>query len=101
MVKWERLDPQTAEPELSSWFAFVHDASPFQSYAWGEYKRSQGWEPERWLARDAEGRAVCGLQALTKALPLNCRLVWIPGGPLVGGADPASSLIISPWAAPW
>lgn len=86
MVSWSRLQDQ----DRAGWDAVLScatDANPFQAYAWGEYKRRQGWLPERWLARDKTGRLAAGLQALRKRLPWSRTAVWAPGGPLLGFAD--------------
>jgi len=83
MVSWLRMGPGAR----SEWTTIVNEArdwSPFQSYAWGEYKRNFGWEPEHWVARDEKGRLVGGLQCLKKRLPLRRVLIWAPGGPLTG-----------------
>ena len=66
------------------------DDNPFQSEAWGRYKRQSGWEPQRWIAQTEEGRPLCAVQVLKKSLPLGRTILWAPGGPLIGfeGAAP-------------
>ena len=84
MVKWQRLDGDREPQEWAALVGEATDRTPFQSYAWGEYKRHDGWTPQRWIATDESGAVVCGLQALVKPCSFQRVLVWVPGGPLAG-----------------
>lgn len=100
MVKWKRLDPEVNRIDWASLLSTAKDCSPFQSYAWGEYKRRFGWEPERWVALNGSGRPTCCIQALKKRLPFNRVLVWVPGGPVVGFPESRADLtgeMVSGW----
>lgn len=100
MVKWERLDPEVGRTEWASILSEAEDSSPFQSYAWGEYKRRSGWEPERWVALNGRGTPACCLQLLKRRLPFNRVLVWAPGGPVAGfpeGRTEAIGEMLSRW----
>lgn len=84
MISWR---PFTSDAPARDWTALLSQASdggPFQSYAWGEYKRQVGWEPERWVATNGSGTSICCLQSLKKRLPFHRVLVWVPGGPVTG-----------------
>src|SRR5688572_30406388 len=78
---WERLDEDAGEREWDALALRAGDASVFQSWRWGEYRRRAGWTPERWLARIG-GEPVALAQLLVKPLPLGARIIWVPGGPL-------------------
>lgn len=89
-MSWKRLDAATAQ-EWNALAGAAQDFSPFQSYAWGEYKRREGWTAERWVYKNSDGTTGVCLQALRKKLPLGKALIWAPGGPLIGfsKSDPA------------
>lgn len=59
------------------------DATVFQSYAWGEYKRRHGWVPIRCTGRDKSGKVVVMAQVLLKKMPLGIHAGWSPGGPVL------------------
>ncbi len=83
MISWERL-PQTYKPE--EWDRLLlesHDHTVFQSYGWGEYRRTFGWLPVRWIARNKSGAVLAMAQILIKKLPLGLSLCWCPGGPIL------------------
>ena len=87
---WELLDPGIDEASWDGLALPAADASVFQSWRWGEYKRSAGWEPERWVARGDSGNPVALVQILVKRAFLGVRVGWAPGGPLfrLPGATP-------------
>lgn len=81
-VRWELL---TDEIALASWdqsLVKFSDFSPFQTYAWGEYHRALGWQPQRWAAFDAKGRIAAMMQGLLRRYPFGFGLVWCAGGPV-------------------
>ena len=55
MATWELLTDEKARLIWDQKLARFDDCSPFQSYAWGEYRRSLGWKPFRWVAVTEEG----------------------------------------------
>jgi len=59
------------------------DYNVFQSFRWGEYKRTGGWTPMRWTARDQAGETIAMVQILVKTLPGKITIGWAPGGPIV------------------
>ncbi|MGZ8846940.1 MAG: lipid II:glycine glycyltransferase FemX [Pyrinomonadaceae bacterium] len=82
MARWELL---TDEEALKVWDrtlkTFV-DCSPYQSYAWGEYRRALGWEPRRWMAFDEKEKVVAMMQGCLRRYPFGVGLVWCEGGPI-------------------
>ncbi len=101
MVEWVRCSAQDTTP--AAWDQLLGqatDANPFQSYAWGEYKRRSGWEPERWQAIDEHRQPLGCLQVLKKQLLFNRFLVWTPGGPVIGFPNchgQMSGALVSEW----
>jgi hypothetical protein len=69
-VAWDDLLTQAAEPWI------------YQSWGWGEFKRSSGWIPERRIAKDAGGAVVAQAQVLVRRIPGLGAMVWVPGGPV-------------------
>lgn len=56
------------------------DYTFYQSYAWGEAKKSQGWRVKRFIEKANKQFAIA--QAFEKQIPLlNFKFLWIPGGP--------------------
>jgi lipid II:glycine glycyltransferase (peptidoglycan interpeptide bridge formation enzyme) len=82
---WE-IDVAGTEVQKPSWDSQLQaaaDATVFQSYAWGEYKRNHGWTPVRCTGRDKSGRVVAMAQILLKKMPLGIHAGWAPGGPVL------------------
>ena len=82
---WE-IDMMGARLQRASWDSQLHaaaDATVFQSYAWGEYKRNHGWTPVRCTGRDKSGRIVAMVQILLKKMPFGIHAGWAPGGPVL------------------
>lgn len=87
LVHWK---PFSAEKPETGWDILLESATddnPFQSTAWGEYKRAAGWVPQRWVASVSSGRILCAVQVLKKSVPLGGTVLWAPGGPLSGFPD--------------
>nr|MBA2703372.1 peptidoglycan bridge formation glycyltransferase FemA/FemB family protein [Blastocatellia bacterium] len=83
MVKWELLSATCNRAEWDQPLLQSEDYNVFQSFRWGEYKRSGGWTPMRWIARDQEGATIAMVQILVKTFPGNVRIGWAPGGPIL------------------
>ena len=79
---WDLLPADQGEQDWDGLALTAADASVFQSWRWGEYRRAAGWEPTRWVARNGEGEPVAFAQVLTRGYPLGVRIGWAPGGPL-------------------
>ncbi|HEY6802593.1 MAG TPA: hypothetical protein VI306_03340, partial [Pyrinomonadaceae bacterium] len=68
----------TNEEALASWDEALlkfADHTPFQSYAWGEYRRALGWEPYHWAAFNERGEVVAMMLGLVRRYPLKFGLV--------------------------
>jgi lipid II:glycine glycyltransferase (peptidoglycan interpeptide bridge formation enzyme) len=93
MVTWERVSQTDRLEQWDLWLNEAEDQNIFQSSFWGAYKRGHGWEPVRWIARNADGAVVAMVQILTKAFPGGFRIGWAPGGPVLRFArGPAGDL---------
>lgn len=62
--------------------ARFEDCSPFQVYAWGEYRRGLGWEPYRWAAFNDQNEVVAMVQGYVRSYPLGVGLLWGEGAPV-------------------
>lgn len=82
MARWESLTDETARLTWDQTLARFEDCSPFQSFAWGEYRRGLGWEPYRWVASDDQGEVTTMLQGYLRRHPFGLGLVWSEGGPV-------------------
>ncbi len=87
MVTWQLQPDETAATEWDKALLESRDYAVFQSYGWGEFKRLSGWQPQRWIGRDGEGRVVAMVQFLLKTAPLGFGMAWAPGGPVMSFRD--------------
>jgi len=83
MVKWELLSASCTRAEWDQAMLQSEDYNVFQSFRWGEYKRTGGWTPMRWIARDQAGETLAMVQILVKTLPGKVTIGWAPGGPIL------------------
>ena len=81
-VRWLPFPPEKGERQWDWVGENLYGDNPFQSSAWGEYKKNWGWEPQRWVASNENQEVVGSLQLLKKPLPMGRSLLWAPGGPL-------------------
>ncbi len=92
MVTWEQYPENEGAQGWDSLLLQARDYTVFQSYGWGEYKRTAGWRPLRYVARNKGGKVTGMAQLLLKLLPLGFGMAWAPGGPALrfeaGGAEP-------------
>jgi len=82
MAKWESLTDERARLTWDQTLARFEDCSPFQSFAWGEYRRGLGWEPYRWVATDDQGEVTAMMQGYLRRHVFGLGLVWSEGGPI-------------------
>jgi len=82
VIKWKMLTGEEARGVWDQNLVQFSDCSPFQSYAWGEYRRSLAWQPCRWLAFDDRDQVVAMMQASLRRYPFGIGLVWCEGGPV-------------------
>jgi len=82
MAMWELLTDEKARLIWDQTLARLDDCSPFQSYAWGEYRRGLGWKPLRWVAVSAKGEITAMMQGYLRRYLFGIGLVWSEGGPV-------------------
>ena len=82
MARWELLKNEDAARTWDQTLGEFDDCTPYQSYAWGEYRRSLGWEPYRWIAFNDEEKVVAMMQAAVRRYPFGVGLIWCEGGPV-------------------
>lgn len=81
MTDWKALSDEQARATWDDALARFADYSPFQSYAWGEYRRGLGWTPYRFVAVDENGKTAAMIQAYARKYAFGIGLVWSEGGP--------------------
>lgn len=82
MVTWKLLTDDAAMESWDEALLRLEDYTPFQSYAWGEYRRALGWEPCRWAAFDERGEIAAMMLGQLRRYPLGFGLIWTEGGPV-------------------
>ncbi len=80
----------TAVTERAQWNALLRAlpcAHVLQTWEWGEFKRVEtGWQPERFIYRDAAGEVCAAASVLTRRVgPL--RVMYVPKGPALDYSD--------------
>lgn len=82
MAQWKLLSDEEAQASWDKKLTRFDDCSPFQSYAWGEYRRALGWRPRRWIACDENETPIAMMQGYVRRYPFGVGLVWSEGGPI-------------------
>jgi len=82
MITWRLLTDGEALANWDQALLRLDDNTPFQSYAWGEYRRALGWEPCHWAAFNEHGEVVAMMLGLLRRYPFKFGLVWSEGGPV-------------------
>jgi lipid II:glycine glycyltransferase (peptidoglycan interpeptide bridge formation enzyme) len=82
MARWELISDDQAREGWDEILTRFDDCSPFQSFAWGEYRRALGWQPYRWIAYDEQNAPVAMMQGYLRRYPFGVGLVWSEGGPV-------------------
>lgn len=82
MAHWMLLTDEEAQKSWDEVLTRFDDCSPFQSYAWGEYRRALGWQPQRWIARGDSDEPIAMMQGYLRRYPFGVGLVWSEGGPI-------------------
>ena len=59
----------------------------FQSYEWGELKKSEGWEPLRIIVSDNDSKILTLIAQIVMKKILGINIAWCPGGPLITTED--------------
>lgn len=82
MVRWELLTDETARLVWDQTLVRFDDCAPFQTYAWGEYRRGLGWEPFRWAAFNEQDEVIAMMQGYLRRHLFGIGMVWSEGGPV-------------------
>jgi len=82
MARWELLGNEEARRCWDQALVRFTDYSPFQTYAWGEYRRGLGWEPYRWAAFNEQGQIIAMMQGALRRHLFRTGLIWCEGGPV-------------------
>lgn len=82
MATWQLLSDEVALQVWDEALLKFTDYSPYQSYAFGEYRRALGWEPCRWAAFNERGEIVALMLGSLRRYPLKLGLIWCEGGPV-------------------
>ncbi len=82
MVEWRLFSDTANSREWDDRLSTCDYYNVFQSFGWGEYKRSSGWIPNRYIVKNNGGAVVAMAQILTKPLYCGVNLCWSAGGPL-------------------
>ncbi|MEK6279117.1 MAG: peptidoglycan bridge formation glycyltransferase FemA/FemB family protein [Acidobacteriota bacterium] len=82
MATWKLLSNEVALKIWDEALLKFDDYSPYQSYAFGEYRRALGWEPCRWAAYNEQGEIVALMLGSLRRYPLKLGLIWCEGGPI-------------------
>jgi hypothetical protein len=85
-ANWALIAEDQARLEWNSWLQRLEDFSPLQSFEWGQYQKSLGWQPNYWIDRGRDGRPRAMCVALLRRLPGSAGLIWCTGGP-IGDVD--------------
>jgi hypothetical protein len=81
MARWELLTDEVARETWDDALVRLTDYSPFQTYAWGQYRRGLGWEPCHWAAFNEKSEIVAMILGGLRRYPLGLGLVWSEGAP--------------------
>lgn len=81
-MEWEVVIPEVAAQRWDKDVLSLPDCTLFQTFLWGEYKKSLGWSPLRLCVRDVHGLVRAAAQFLVRPLPFGLSVVWGAGAPL-------------------
>lgn len=82
MTEWKLLDEAAAKENWDSQLIRFDDCSPYQTYDWGQYQKSLGWQPYHFLAVNESGEISAMLLGFLRRYPFGTGLMWCPGGPI-------------------
>jgi peptidoglycan biosynthesis/recognition FemAB-like protein len=82
MARWELLSDDVAREIWDDSLVRCDNYSPFQTYAWGEFRRGLGWEPCHWAAFNDQGEIVAMMLGGLRRYPLGLGLVWAEAAPV-------------------
>ncbi|HEV2884243.1 MAG TPA: peptidoglycan bridge formation glycyltransferase FemA/FemB family protein [Pyrinomonadaceae bacterium] len=82
MATWQLLSNEVAEKRWDDALLRLRCATPFQTYAWGEYRRALGWRTCHWAAIDNRGEIVAMMLGQVRQYAFKVGLIWCEGGPV-------------------
>ena len=82
MVEWRLFSNTANSMEWDDRLLTCDYYNVFQSFGWGEYKRSSGWIPNRYIAENKGEAVVAMAQILTKPIYGGVKICWSAGGPV-------------------
>ena len=82
MAEWKLLAEETAKQIWDSQLIKFDDCSPYQTYSWGQYHKTLGWQPCYFVAEGAEGKTSAMFLGLLRRYPFGIGLMWSTGGPI-------------------
>jgi peptidoglycan pentaglycine glycine transferase (the first glycine) len=90
---------QVNRPSRDEWNRFVSaqpEATIYQSYEWGEIRRSHGWEPH-YIALAQDGEWVAAALVLAKKFPGALGTIFYsPRGPIMAAWKGGASALVEP-----
>jgi hypothetical protein len=82
MAEWKLLDEAEAKEIWDRQLIRFDDCSPYQTYDWGQYQKSLGWQPYHFIAENDSGETSAMVLGFLRRYPLGIGLMWCPGGPV-------------------
>jgi hypothetical protein len=83
MTRWQLLTDEAARQGWDDNLFRFADCSPFQTFSWGQYNRTLGWQPYYFAAFDEKDEINAMCLGLLRRYPFGVGLMWCVGG-LVG-----------------
>ena len=80
MSRWRLMHRREAEQDWDLLLCAFPGVTIYQSYAWGEFHRRNGWTPRHWVAVDQSGTPVAMLLGMERRY-LNVAVILSYGGP--------------------
>lgn len=86
MTVWKLLTDEEASRNWNNYLNHFPDASPFQTYEFGQFNKEFGWLPAHFAAFDESGNPAAMMLGLLRRFPFGFGFMWCVGGP-VGAAE--------------
>jgi hypothetical protein len=82
MAEWKQLSEEAARQKWDRQLIKFADCSPYQTYSWGQYQKTLGWEPCYFVAESDDGNVAAMFLGLLRRYPLKTGFMWCTGGPI-------------------
>jgi hypothetical protein len=82
MARWKMLSEEVAREIWDDALVRCDNYSPFQTFAWGQFRRGLGWEPCHWAAFNEQGEIVAMMLGGLHRYRLGLGLVWAEAAPV-------------------